>query len=232
MANIKFVGVEEGIKVELVDSLGSDLSVVNAARVTMGIEHSSMTVGDAGLINFLAREHHQTPFRHPHVTLKCKAPIAIVRQLGKSQVGFQWNEKSRRYKDGDVEVFVPELFNKRPDDLHEGSAGVFHPDYVVSIENELKCAYNNAVSSYDDLLTRDLAPEQARFVLPQGMITEWVWTGSLLGWFNMYQQRSNLHAQYEVRLFAKQVDVIMNNLYPHCWSALKLHQIKSDTVTQ
>lgn len=88
----------EQIKVTLIESMGSDKSVVNAARVTMGItREGDLNERDEKLIKFLARERHVTPFRHPTVSFRCEAPIAIARQLGKHQAGFSWNEMSRRY---------------------------------------------------------------------------------------------------------------------------------------
>lgn len=211
------------IKVDLLDSLGSDLTVVNAARVTMGVERQSLQENDERLINFLAREKHVTPFRHATVSFRCEAPIAIARQLGKHQVGFSWNEMSRRYKDGEVDCFIPAKIFKRPENLHDGSGEEFDLSTdeganLVLLFNE---AYESAVDSYDFLLDSGVAPEQARFILPQGMITEWMWTGSLYGWFELYRQRSSNHAQYEVRLFAEQVDEVMSELYPISWKALK-----------
>lgn len=211
----------EMISAVLVDHMGDDKSVVNAARVSFGVvREGEMNERDIKLIKFLAREHHVTPFRHATVTFRCKAPIAIARQLGKHQVGFSWNEMSRRYKDGGVEVFTPESIFERPDNLHSGSGSEcseMNKAYALSLIDE---AYKTALDSYEKLI-KFIAPEQARFVLPQGMITEWVWTGSLYGWFELYRQRSSDHAQYEVRLFAEQIDSAMKELFPIAWKALK-----------
>lgn len=210
------------ISVSLVESMGSDKSVVNAARVTMGItREGDLNERDSKLINFLARNRHVTPFRHPQATFRCKAPIAIARQLGKHQSGFSWNEMSRRYKDGPVECFIPAAIFKRPDDLHQGSAEQMNETKATHMQRHFNNAYEYAVASYDLLLDAGVSPEQARFVLPQGMITEWVWTGSLYGWSEMCRQRLSNHAQYEVRLFAQQVDKEMSKLYPIAWEALK-----------
>lgn len=215
------------IEARLVENMGSDVSVVNAARVSFGVSREGdLLEKDERLIKFLAREHHVTPFRHPQVTLRCKAPIAIARQLGKHQAGFSWNELSRRYKDGDVEVFFFDKIFKRPENLHSGSGEVFeNGDQLTEIEKMIGTAYGNAVGMYESLLSKGVAPEQARFVLPQGMITEWVWTGSLYGWSQVYAQRISEHAQYEVRLFAEQVDNVMKELYPVSWEALKESQV-------
>lgn len=210
------------IDIELVESMGSDRSVVNAARVTMGVtREGELNERDERLIGFLARERHVTPFRHPQATFRCTAPIAIARQLGKHQVGFSWNEMSRRYKDGDVGLYIPDVLHARPSDLHEGSAAPLEGEAHISAMTVLENAYGVAYAAYKMLLDDGVAPEQARFVLPQGMLTEWVWTGSLYGWFEVYRQRSSEHAQYEVRLFAQKLDEEMSKLYPISWAALK-----------
>lgn len=209
------------IEATLMDAMGSDLSVVNAARVTMGVEHAELAQNDERLIQFLAREKHVTPFRHATITFRCKAPIAIARQLGKHQVGFSWNEMSRRYKDGSVVCYAPSTVFQRPSNLHEGSAGEATGQLRDDALHAINSAYDNAVETYNELLAMGVAPEQARFVLPQGMVTEWVWTGSLYGWFELYRQRSSTHAQYEVRLFAEQIDRVLGNLYPISWASLK-----------
>lgn len=211
------------ISATLIESMGTDKSVVNAARVTMGVtREGELNERDERLIKFLARERHVTPFRHPTASFRCTAPIAIARQLGKHQAGFSWNEMSRRYKDGAVDVFVPEVVFKRPDNLHTGSGDAFDEE---SSQKHLKAifeaSYNNAVAEYERLLDIGVAPEQARFVLPQGMITEWVWTGSLYGWSEMCRQRLSNHAQYEVRLFAQDIDREMSKLFPIAWEALR-----------
>ena len=182
--------------------------------------------GPSRLINSLAREKHITPFCHPHVTFECEAPIAIARQLGKHQVGFRWNERSMRYKDSVIDVYVPDMFRGRPDNLHSGSADIDVSGQVVfgqdmSVEELYRDAVAEALDSYTKLVEAGLAPEQARFVLPQGMITRWIWTGSLYGWYEVWRQRSSEHAQYEARLFASQLDTHMSSLLPIAWEALK-----------
>lgn len=203
------------------DYLGSDLTVVNSARVTMGVERDSLKDSDLGLIKFLAREKHVTPFRHATVSFRCSAPIAIARQLGKHQVGFSWNEMSRRYKDGEVKTFIPDKVFKRPESLHDGAGEEWGEEDSKLLKNIFEAAYDFCVETYDSLLKLGVTPEQARFVLPQGMVTDWVWTGSLYGWFELYRQRSSDHAQYEVRLFAEEIDKVMIELYPISWAALK-----------
>lgn len=229
----------KGISVKLVDHMGDDFRVFEAAKATLGgSEESQFKRGETDptrLINFLAREKHVTPFRHPQVTFECEAPIAIARQLGKHQSGFSWNERSMRYKDSVIDVFVPDMFRGRPDKLHDGSTDrdvrlevtnfsidIGGGDYYRPDVGELyNHAVEMAVQTYECLVEAGLAPEQARFILPQGMITRWVWTGSLYGWYSVYKQRSSEHAQYEVREFARQLDEHMSKLFPIAWQALK-----------
>ena len=218
------------ISIKFVDKMGDDFRVFEAAKATLGGEEESGFVrgetDPSRLINFLAREKHITPFCHPHVTFECEAPIAIARQLGKHQVGFRWNERSMRYKDSVIDVYVPDMFRGRPDSLHSGSADIDVSGRVVfgqdmSVEELYQDAVAEALDSYAKLVEAGLAPEQARFVLPQGMITRWIWTGSLYGWYEVWRQRSSEHAQYEARLFAGQLDTHMSSLFPIAWEALK-----------
>lgn len=218
------------ISIKFVDKMGDDFRVFEAAKATLGGEEESGFVrgetDPSRLINFLARERHITPFCHPHVTFECEAPIAIARQLGKHQVGFRWNERSMRYKDSVIDVYVPDMFRGRPDSLHSGSADIDVSGRVVfgqdmSVEELYQDAVAEALDSYAKLVEAGLAPEQARFVLPQGMITRWIWTGSLYGWYEVWRQRSSEHAQYEARLFASQLDAHMSSLFPIAWESLK-----------
>lgn len=208
------------IKASLIDNFGSDLTVVNAARVTMGVEREELKENDTRLINFLARERHVSPFRHPQASFRCEAPIAIARQLQKHQVGFSWNEMSRRYKDGAVDIFIPKEIFSRPDDLHSGSGALLEGEEEAKALALFNSAYEASLASYDELI-KFVAPEQARFVLPQGMVTTWYWTGSLYGWSELCRQRLSDHAQYEVRVFASTIDEELRKIYPISWDALR-----------
>ena len=211
------------ISVELVDHMGSDLSAVNAARVSYGAESKTLTERDSHLLGFLAEHEHVTPFRHAAVTLRCRGPIFLARQLGKHQVGFSWNEISRRYKDGDaieVECYIPDNVLSRPDKLMTQSAKPMDADFADDVRHIFAAVHATAVREYAHLIGIGVAPEQARIVLPQAMMTEWIWTGSLYGWASMYNQRSTPHAQYEARLFAEEVNKVMSELFPVCWKAL------------
>jgi len=228
----------KGISIKFVDKMGDCFRVFEAAKATLGGENESEfkrgETDPTRLINFLAREKHVTPFCHPQVTFECEAPIAIARQLGKHQTGMSWNERSMRYRDSVIDVFIPDMFRGRPDSLHNGSTDedvgnkplgdIYNPDWTISVE--FKSIIESSLDSYDRLIEAGLAPEQARFILPQGMITRWVWTGSLLAFWNVYKQRISEHAQYEVRDFAKQLDEHCSKLFPISWEALKTYQLK------
>lgn len=234
----------KGISVKVVDSMGTDFRIFEAAKATLGggteSNFNAVETDPTRLINFLAKERHVTPFRHPQITLECEAPIAIARQLGKHQVGFSWNERSMRYRDSVIDVFTPDMFRGRPAHLHEGSTdldvsknctdldiqeytgdGLHLTNRTLLVDELYEKAMDSALCSYETLLAAGVAPEQARFVLPQGMITRWFWTGSLYGFYEVYRQRSSEHAQYEVRDFADQLDTLMTELFPIAWNALK-----------
>jgi len=200
-----------------------DLLVVNAARCSFDKQHEEFDFEkDAKLINYLARERHVLPFRHPNVTLRIHAPLFVLRQLGKHQVGFSWSEVSRRYIDSEPEFYSPVVFRARPDKgIKQGSKHV-EPfgknDFCRErYDNAEQVAYNE----YKRLLTAGVAPEMARAILPQSMYTTTVTTGTLLGWHHMYQLRTEEHTQYETQRYAKAVDLIIKELYPISWTALK-----------
>ncbi|AGV99240.1 thymidylate synthase [Pectobacterium phage PM1] len=211
------------INIELIDHMGNDLTTVNAARVSYGAWSTNFGDRDAALVEFLAEHKHVTPFRHAQITLRCKGPIFLVRQLGKHQTGFSWNELSRRYKDGDaieVECYVPEIVLGRPSNLMKETAQPLPDSDCENAQEFITRVNNQAIANYEILLRNGVAPEQARMVLPQSMLTEWIWTGSLFGWASLYRQRSKLNAQLEARIFSEKLDAIMSELFPICWKAL------------
>lgn len=208
------------IKVELVDYMGDDLRVANVARVSFNRWKEEFDDKDARLIDYLASHEHSSPFRHTAISLRCKAPVFLARQLGKHQAGLSWNEVSRRYVDADIEFFVPDSWRSRPaDGIKQGSGGV-HPD--SSEFKELYCqVIRKCDELYYDMVNTGVAPEMARMVLPQSMMVDWVWTGNLLSFFHVYRLRAGEGAQLEAKLFAEQLGAIVEPLFPHCWSALK-----------
>jgi thymidylate synthase (FAD) len=214
------------IDVTLIDSMGSDLTVVNSARVSFNKksdwdEDNTLTVSDGILISYLARHKHMSPFGHCFTTFHVKAPVFVARQLVKHKF-LRWNEVSRRYVDNDPEYFDPSVsvsrWRGRADDKKQGSSGEVSISYrTISTlaKHELWC--NKA---YKQLLEEGVAPEQARMVLPQSTMTEWYWSGSLDAWFDMCKLRQGEDAQEETRLVANSISMDMGTLYPKSWKAL------------
>lgn len=208
------------INVELVDVMGDDLSVANTARVSFAKWKEEFDDKDARLIDYLAAHEHLSPFRHTAVSLRCKAPVFLARQLGKHQAGLSWNEVSRRYVNVDIEFFVPGSWRSRPSDgIKQGSGGV-HP-FSGDIMDEYVEALRKCEEVYQGMINTGVAPEMARMVLPQSMMVDWVWTGNLLSFFHVYRLRSGEGAQLEAKEFAEKLEGVVQPLFPHSWKALK-----------
>ena len=203
--------------VELVDSMGSDLSVVNAARVSFHKWHDEVQDNDPKLIAYLAKHHHWTPFGHAFLSYRIKAPIFVARQLVKHQVGLVWNEVSRRYVDEEPEFWFPETYRGRPTgNIKQGSSGQFS-DTEIAIAEEYVEDIN---TTYLNLVKRGMAPEQARMFLPQNTMTEWIWSGSLAAFARVVRLRTDSHAQQETQEIAKQIDGLVPEQFKHSWKAL------------
>jgi len=208
------------MKIELIDSMGNDLRVANIARVSFNKWKEEFDVKDASLIDYLASHEHLSPFRHTAISIRCKAPIFLARQLGKHQAGLSWNEVSRRYVDVGIEFFTPDNWRYRPDkSIKQGSGAVIEDEGTLTRLYDLHLRM--CLGQYEDMLEAGVAPEQARMVLPQSMMTEWVWTGSLPAFFYIYKLRIDPHAQKEVQDFAALLEKVVEPLFPKCWSALK-----------
>jgi len=199
-----------------------DLLVVNAARCSFDKEHKEFDGDkDTKLINYLARERHVLPFRHPSATLRITCPIFVLRQLGKHQVGFSWSEVSRRYITGEPKFWTPTDLRTRPENIKQGSVeGDFSWGYQRRVIAEMKQYQEESVGFYNKLLEGGVAPEQARAVLPQSMYTTSVVTGTLLGWSHLYKLRTEEHTQLETQAYAKEIGKIMEDLFPISWKAL------------
>ncbi|UCR91731.1 thymidylate synthase [Vibrio phage 536] len=214
------------MSIEVLDFHGSDNAIANAARVSFASHGDWNSIPESyskekrdKLIMYLAKHRHLTPFRHTSITIRCKEPIFLARQLGKHQAGLSWNEVSRRYVKGDVEFHIPSAWRLAPDgSIKQGSAGV-HPS-----SGQFSAAYsdfiNKAKDFYDSMIENGVAPEQARMVLPQSMLTEWVWTGNLLAMAHIYRERIASGAQLEAQYFARKLDDALQPLYPVAWAAL------------
>lgn len=227
------------MKVKYVDHSGSDLLVVNAARASFGKESHAFDDKDAKLINYLAREKHVLPFRHPSLTLRCRAPIFVARQLMKHQAGMSWSEESRRYISTEPEFWWPDRWRKRAENVKQGSSeedlgllkvGSDDTNVILGPLDREPLGWEPDISSkqfgkiclrlYNHLLEKGAAPEQARMVLPQNMMITWVWTGSLLAWIHMLKLRLDSHTQKETRDFAGMVAKIVEEKYPISYKAL------------
>tara|TARA_B100000900_G_scaffold399761_1_gene402669 strand:- start:384 stop:1085 length:702 start_codon:yes stop_codon:yes gene_type:complete len=223
------------IDVTLIDSMGSDLTVVNSARVSFNKKSewdadNTLTVSDGILISYLARHKHMSPFGHCFATFHVKAPIFVARQLVKHKF-LRWNEVSRRYVDEKPEFYEPETWRGRAKDKKQGSS-----DEVITeledarweecdqfevdrydIHKSISGCYEQQLKFYDLLIRNDVAPEQARMVLPQSTMTEWYWSGSLDAFSDMCKLRLKDDTQYETRVVAKEVSSKMKELYPVSW---------------
>jgi len=212
--------------VQLVDWMGSDLSVCDAARVSFNKqsqldENGDLTERDAKLIAYLSKHDHFTPFCHGMVTLRIKCPIFVRAQLGKHQIGLTMNEVSRRYVTFEPEVYVP-LWRAAPTNgAKQGSSGrIEDMDLCIKMRQEYDSVAKDCIKLYNDLLTDGVAPEQARAILPQGTYTEFVWTGSLYAFARIYKLRIDSHAQWEIQEYAKAIDKLIAPLFPVSWQTL------------
>ena len=210
------------IEVTYIDHMGTDLSVVNAARVSFGKTRSEMEEGDKKLIKYLAKHKHISPFGHAFASFHVKAPIFVARQLVKHKF-LRWNEISRRYVDDDPEFYTPHTWRGRSADKKQGSEGSIDQDGYRSdqtAEHFTRISNDNALYLYHHLLGEGVCPEQARMVLPQSTMTEWYWSGSLDAFADMCNLRLKTDTQYETQLVAQQIDQIMLGLFPVSWEAL------------
>lgn len=200
--------------------MGTDLTVVNAARVSFHKQHDEFQDNDERLIRFLARNGHWTPFGHPHITLRMTAPIFVRTQCFKHKVGFVENEVSRRYVDEDPTFYGPNLWRERAESAKQGSGWPLNKDLQDSVTDEYRRVLRQASETYNRMLGDGVCPEQARMVLPQSMMTQWYWTGSLMAYARFCCQRLDGHAQEEIRDLAAEVSTIIQPLFPVSWHYL------------
>ena len=212
--------IETNMDVNYIDHMGTDLTVCNAARVSFDKHHDLLTSGDEKLIGYLAKHDHWTPFSHCTATFRIKAPIFVARQLFKHKVGLTENEISRRYVDSEPEFYMPEVWRGKAKNKKQGSSGILSDNEYIG--EAVKIVYERAATMYDLLITKaGVAPEQARMVLPQGMFTEWFWTGSMSAWARICKLRISDDAQAESKGIAKMIDKECVKLWPISWSALR-----------
>lgn len=214
------------MKAELISWMGDDLMVANVARVSFNKLSTEFTYrkdkpkgSDEGLIEYLAKHNHWTPFAHPQIQLRMKAPVPIRTQCFKHKQGFVENEESRRYIESEPELFIPDSFRLAPSgNKKQGSEGI-HPESTAWLDMYVAHC-DQAISVYNSMIQAKVAPEQARLVLPQGVYVNWIWTGSLAAFARFYKQRVDNHAQKEIRDLAEEVGNLIEPLFPISWKAL------------
>ena len=203
------------MKVELIDKMGTDLSVVNAARVSYSKTKDVFDGKDEKLIKYLAEHEHWSPFAHASMQFRIKAPVFVARQLVKHQVGLVWNEVSRRYVDYEPEFYAPEVWRGRPKNSKQGSDG------EVNTDGEYYNRYINGCKVYYSLLLNEgVAPEQARMVLPQSMMTEWYWSGTLYAFSRVCNLRCAKDTQEETRNLCELIATSCEEKFPISWKYL------------
>ena len=211
------------MKVKLVDKMGTDLSVVNAARVSFAKEsewdrpdlyENQLKDSDIKLIQYLAKHNHWSPFAHTSLQFHIKAPIFVARQLVKHQVGLVWNEVSRRYVDDEPEFYIPQVWRKRPDkSIKQGSSDETTDYDITPIIMYVSESYNN-------MLKKNIAPEMARMILPQNLYTEWYWSGTLYAFSRVCNLRCAKDTQSETREIADGIRDICSSEFPTSWGEL------------
>ena len=195
------------------DHMGSDLSVVNAARISFGKEVRKLGNKDQRLIEYLAEHGHWTPFAHTAVTLHIKAPFFVARQLGKHQVGLAWNEISRRYVNDTPECYTPMVWRMASKDKKQGSS-------EKTIKHDVKPFQDVALRNYKTMIQLGIAPEMARMVLPMSTYTEWYWTGSVYAFSRVCKLRLQPDAQKETQELVKMICATIEPLFPESWGQL------------
>ena len=203
------------MEVKLIDHMGSDLSVVNAARVSFAKVHEAFDEkSDTGLINYLAKHNHWSPFGHASMQFHIKAPVFVARQLVKHQIGLTWNEVSRRYVDTEVEFYEPTEWRLAAENKKQGSS-------EETVEYSISPAHMFAKQCYENMLSLGIAPEMARMVLPQSMMTEWYWSGTLYAFARVCNLRCKSDAQKETQNVGWRIDEYARKLFPASWKALR-----------
>ena len=215
------------MQVTLLDKMGSDLSVVNAARVSFDktsdwqIDYNGKVLNDADrkLISYLATHNHWSPFSHAFASFRIKAPIFVARQLVKHTVGLAWNEVSRRYVNSEPEFYLPDYWRKSATNVKQGSS----EESIRGSDNYMEAAerYVRELNSlYNGMIQGGICAEQARMMLPQNTMTEWIWSGSLYAFARVCNLRLDSHTQKETQEIAKQISDYMIELFPESWNVL------------
>jgi len=208
-------------RVELLYTMGDDLMVVNAARVSFAKESTEFKEQDTKLINYLAKHNHISPFFHPQIQFRIRMPIFVAREWYRHQIGFARNEVSRRYVSDTPECWVPrvEEFRARDEKIKQGSKET-PVEYSQQAQSLFSQSVQKSLDTYETLLRMNVAPEIARTVLPQSMYTEFIETGSLAAYARLYKLRSSPDAQREIQSYADEIGKLLKDKFPVSWKAL------------
>lgn len=208
--------------VNLIDVMGNDLTVVNAARVSFGKRSESLEDRDERLISYLLKHEHTSPFRHGFFTFHIKAPIFVLRQWGKHQVGCSWNEISLRYIKHNMGFWSPSSWRGKPADSVKQGSGA-----EINDQCEAQKVYSDALAtaeqSYNRLIELGVCNEQARAILPMSLMTEFWWTASLQAVLRFLDLRLAKDAQSEIRDYAEAVEKIVHSKYPVVLNAWRMY---------
>jgi thymidylate synthase (FAD) len=207
------------MEVTLIDKMGTDLSVVNAARVSYSKTKKTFEASDEKLIKYLAEHEHWSPFAHASLQFRIKAPIFVARQLVKHQVGLVWNEVSRRYVDFPPEIYKPTAWRGRPVNSKQGSDGTV--ELGPTLDHNLEMTMASCLILYNAMIEKGVAPEQARMVLPQSMMTEWIWSGTVYAFARVCNLRCKSDTQKETQDVANEIDKLADEAFPYCWMYLR-----------
>ena len=205
------------MEVTLIDYMGTDLTVVNSARVSFGKKKDKFEPKDKKLITYLAKHGHWTPFGHVSLQFHIIAPVFVARQLVKHQVGLVWNEVSRRYVDTKPEIYTPKSWRRYAEDKKQGSSAEIAWKRWTEYESLVK----TCVGAYERMMANGICPEQARMILPQSMMTEWYWSGTLMAFARVCNLRCKPDAQLETRIITDRIDELSNTIAPISWNALR-----------
>jgi thymidylate synthase (FAD) len=207
--------------VDVLEVFGNDLTVVNAARVSFAKESTEFSQQDEKLINYLAKHNHVSPFFHPQLRFRIKMPIFVAREWFRHQIGLARNEVSRRYVSDTPQCWVPSIEDLREKDpkLKQGSKESPVED-AETLHMRVSQYMDNSVAFYEYLLSKNVAPEVARCVLPQSMYTEFIETGSLAAYARLYKLRTDPTAQREIQEYARLVGEHCEKAFPVSWRAL------------
>jgi thymidylate synthase (FAD) len=207
--------------IELIDYMGNDLTVVNTARVSFSKQSDELSHKDVRLISYLAEHGHWSPFAHPQLSFRIKAPISVQRQWEKHRVGCVSNSESTRYvdKSSTYEFYIPKTLRKQGE-AKQGSEGTVEEPLNDRLRWWMIGSCNESISSYDVLIKAGVAKEIARDLLPMATYTTWIWTASLATCARVYKERTTDGAQYEIGCYARAMANLIKPLFPVSWEAL------------